>query len=266
MKKRAVLILSTLLVVAAAMFPMSGAGAGIQSQSPSVTAAPPEPIPDMYNLLNYPYEVSIEELEEPNRTEVISNLMVRPETLALMDEMKGKGFAFDEAYLLANADAMEMRINTSPTEGVYLVGLTATMVANDLMGAVTAMACVDAGCDEGFYQAHFTNLDPLLATVPDPPIDYNGMPYFFITTLRWVGGRIVYWRYWWFDSHHHPNWYYAHYFWYWRYWNWYWYASGLYPWPYWYWWAHGWYYWRYWYFWSTWFPWQQPLAPVPLSQ
>jgi hypothetical protein len=247
-----------MLVVAAAVFPMSGAGAGVQSQSASVSAAPPQPIPDMYSLLNYPYEAEIVDLEGTERTEAIGNLMARPETLALLAEMEAKGFVFDPAYVLDNADAMAMRMDTDGG-GVHLIGMTVARVANEVMGAVTAIACDDQGCDEGFYQAHVTNLDPLLAEVPDPPIVFNGMPYFFITTLRWVNGRIVYWRYWWFDSHHHPNWYYSHYFWYWRHWNWY--YTGT-DWPYWYWWAHGWYYWRYWYFWSTWFPWQQPLSPI----
>jgi hypothetical protein len=252
-KKRAVLILSTMLVVAAAVFPMSGAG--VQSQSEPVLAAPPQPIPDMYNLLNYPYMAVIEELGEgPDRDAVIADLWERPETQALLTAMGDKGFVFDAT----DADAMTMVVETDATE-IRLIGMTVTMVADEKMGALTAIGCPQMACPEGFYQAHFTNLDPLLAEVPDPPIVFNGMPYFFITTLRWVNGRIVYWRYWWFDSHHHPNWYYSHYFWYWR--HWYWYYTGV-DWPYWYWWAHGWYYWRYWYFWSTWFPWQQPLVPI----
>ena len=260
MKKRAVLILSTMLVVAAALFPMSGAGAGLQSQSGTAAAAPPEPVPDMNRLLNYPYDVQIAELEGTKRDEAIAFLLPRPETLALLGAMSAKGFPFDEVYVIDNADAMEIRMDTD-SGPIGLIGMTVTTVANELMGAVTAMVCVE-GCqaDEGFFQAHFTNLDPLLAEVPDPPIVFNGMPYFFITTLRWVNGRIVYWRYWWFDSHHHPNWYYSHYFWYWRYWHWY---NFTVDWPYWYWWAHGWYYWRYWYFWSTWFPWQQVDYVVP---
>jgi hypothetical protein len=254
-KKRAVLILSTMLVVAAAVFPLSGAGAGLQSQSEPAMAAPPEQIPDMNTLLNYRYPVEIIELGGSGRDEVILDLMARPETLALMAEMETKGFVFDPA----DADAMAMLVETD-TGPSNLIGMTMTTVHDELMGAITAMGCSQMSCRDGFFQAHITNLDPLLAEVPDPPIAFNGMPYFFITTLRWVGptdiGRVVYWRYWWFDSHHHPNWYYSCFRHYWDY-----YALVDHVWPWWHHWAYGWYYWRFWYFWSTWFPWSAPVVP-----
>ncbi|UCF07808.1 MAG: hypothetical protein JSW28_09235, partial [Thermoplasmata archaeon] len=60
----------------------------------------------------------------------------------------------------------------------------------------------------------------------------------------------VYWRIWWYDSHHHPNWFYGWYFWYWRYHFYYHYI--WYPWFTWWW--GGWYYWRYWGYWSTYWP------------
>jgi hypothetical protein len=107
--------------------------------------------------------------------------------------------------------------------------------------------------DTTFFQAHHTNLDPGLADLPHSPIMVNGMPYFYVTALRSVSGRIVYWRYWWFASHNHPNWYYACYQQYWLY-----YAGAGVPWPWWHHWVYGWYYWRFWYYWSTWFPWTAP--------
>jgi hypothetical protein len=259
MKKRSILIVTTVIVVlAAAVVPLSGALAGVQSQPGAKAPGQVPDIPDLYNLLNYPYPAHIEPVEEPDRTELIMMLMDRPETMALLSEMEAMGFLFDP---YANADVMRIYV-TDPSGFELLVeGMTVTTVANGLTGALTAMQPIDQ--TEGFYQAHHTNLDPTLAELPEPPPElvYNGMEYFYITTLRWIGGRIVPWRYWWFDSHHHPNWYYAHYFWYWKYYWWWWRGPG----PYWYWWTYGWYYWRYWYFWSTWFPWYMPPVDVPVQ-
>jgi hypothetical protein len=62
-------------------------------------------------------------------------------------------------------------------------------------------------------------------------------------------GCPIHWHIWWYNSHHHPNWFYGWYYWYWRY---YWYYHNIwYPWFTWWW---GWYYWHYWYYWSTWWP------------
>jgi len=85
----------------------------------------------------------------------------------------------------------------------------------------------------------------------DPYIIWNAEPYFFIQHYWWnwydvVYPRIVYWKYWWYDSHKSPNWFWGPYWW-WRtyvvsyfgYYRWYW----------WWWWS--WYYWRGWYWWST---------------
>jgi hypothetical protein len=261
-KKRRVLLITTVLVLMVAIVPLRASVASLASQPAASAPQQGEPeIPDLRTLLNYPYPAHIEELEvgHPDRLTILGNLMARPEYLALQAEMVGKGFSFDPTVV--QDTAIVMRITVSPEVGVPFVIDAMTVVEQlhdgtvDLSGAITAMQPVDAS--EGFYQAHHTNLDPHLAEVPDPPIYYNGMPYFYITTLHWIGGRIIYWNYWWFDSGHHPNWYYAHYYWYWHYYGWYGWA-----WPYWYWWGYGWYYWRYWYYWSTWFPYYPgPIIP-----
>ncbi len=260
MKKRTALLLTTVVVVAVALVPLKGAVADFLSQSEAAAPQQIPPIPDLSTLLNYPYNVSIQPVPTgPERTAIIDSLMARPETAALLSEMEAKGFLFDP---LADAEVMHITIETESGIPTELEAMTVTTIANELSGALTAMQTADGS--EGFFQAHHTNLDPSLAEVPDPPIIYNGMPYFYITTLRWIGpwpgGRILYWHYWWFDSHHHPNWYYSHYYWYWRYYGW-----SAWPWPYWYWWVHGWYYWRYWYFWSTWFPWLEVDYPYPVT-
>jgi hypothetical protein len=258
MKKRTVLIVLAAVVMVAALVPLSGAVAGFlpqpQAQQPGWEeegailrpAQQGQPIPDLSTLLDYPYPVTITRLTGPDAIVARDMLLGRPETVELMAAMLAKGFDFRPE----SAEVMRIDTEVLSPDGtqrpVVITGMTMTSVENELSAALTAM--VDDG-DRGFFQAHHTNLDPQLAQIPDPPIIVNGMPYFYITTLRWINGQIVTWRYWWYDSHHHPNWYYAHYYWYWRYYWWY-----RVDWPYWYWWGYGWYYWRYWYYWSTWFP------------
>jgi hypothetical protein len=250
MKKRMALILAAVVVVLVAIVPLQGSVAGVVSRQEAETPEAVWPlIPNLSELLNFPHEAQIEELTGVDRTTVIGNLMARPETQALIAEMVPKGFNFTPQYVDDNAVAMHITVFDPSGVAIPIDAMTVPMIANELSGALTAMQPVDPAIP-GFYQAHHTNLDPNLAEVPDPPIVVNGMPYFYITTLRWIGGQIIYWHYWWYDSHHHPNWYYAHYFWYWQYYGWY-----MVDWPYWYWWVHGWYYWRYWYYWSTYFPW-----------
>ena len=123
-------------------------------------------------------------------------------------------------------------------------------------GSVAYLTAMVADDDTIFFQAHHTNLDPQLAESPGSATLVNQMPYVYITTLQIVDDRIVHWRYWWYDSHHHPDWYYAFYRHYWDT-----YHHGGYNWPDWYHWAYGWYYWRFWYYWSAWFPWASLSTP-----
>jgi hypothetical protein len=257
MKKRTVVMIVAAMVVLATLVPLGAALAGFHPlgdrQQPLRAEADEvlsplqgEPIPDLSTLLDYPYDVRITTLTGSDAAMARDMLMGRPETVELMAAMASKGFVFDPL----SAEVMRIETESVYPDGtvasVEITAMTMTTIQNELSAALTAM--VDSN-QVGFFQAHHTNLDPQLAEVPDPPIIVNGMPYFYITTLRWINGRIIPWHYWWFNSHHHPNWYYSHYYWYWRYYWWY-----RVDWPYWYWWGYGWYYWRYWYFWSTWFP------------
>jgi len=86
----------------------------------------------------------------------------------------------------------------------------------------------------------------------DPYIIVNAMPYIYIDWYWWrcvYPKYIVHWRYWWYNSHNHPNWFWGCYWW-WRIYVRY-YCVNWYPW--WWWWWH-WIYWRHWYWWSTYFP------------
>ncbi|UCH88905.1 MAG: hypothetical protein JSV49_11820 [Thermoplasmata archaeon] len=83
-------------------------------------------------------------------------------------------------------------------------------------------------------------------------IDADGLEHqvYYIHSILIVKHYPVYWYIWWYDSHHHPNWFYGWYYWYWKYY--YYYHYDWYPWYTWWW--GGWYYWHYWGYWSTYWP------------
>jgi hypothetical protein len=89
----------------------------------------------------------------------------------------------------------------------------------------------------------------------DPYIIWNAEPYFYFQ-FYWYHPyiyyppyyKIVYWNYWWYDSHKSPNWFWGSYWW----WRTYIYAHPIdLPYRPWYWWWWHWYYWRPCYYWST---------------
>jgi hypothetical protein len=247
-----------------------------------------DPLPGLGSLLDYPGQVRIVDLAGERRDQVIEDLMQRPEALQLRWALLEKGFAI----ALSEAEAMSVTVGArtidvvvapaSLPQGVFLPLVlrgygpfdsslalsppSANPPAGERSSNPSARASPEASvayltamvADDGtsFFQAHHTNLDPRLAESPSPAIVVNQMPYFHVTTLQVVQGRIVTWRYWWYDSHHHPDWYYALYRHYWDY-----YHGIGYRWPGWYHWAYGWYYWRFWYYWSAWFPWAVPGEP-----
>lgn len=75
---------------------------------------------------------------------------------------------------------------------------------------------------------------------------FNGENRFFVDVAQYLGGAVVWYRYWWFDSHRHNWWWYGPYqWWYWRY-NWFGYGWSWWQnwwWPYW--------HWYHWYGWSS---------------
>ena len=90
----------------------------------------------------------------------------------------------------------------------------------------------------------------------DPYIIWNAEPYFYIQWYWWRPWsyypywRCIYWKYWWYDSHKSPNWFWGPYWW----WRVYLKTDLALPWYPWYWWWWHWYYWRGWYWWSTYWP------------
>ena len=278
--KRRILLGGLLVCLALATLLPPGAP---RSQALRPEQAPP--IADLDSLLNAPYGVQIEEKTGVAAEQMVAALLDRPEAVQLKIAMAEKGFAPDPGH----AEAMVVTVTDGAGAVTRILDVAVVpmvpghrtflpLVMRAFAGDTTHLAhrggnaeplqlpppeelsayLVAMVADDGttLFQAHHTNLDPRLAEVPDPPIIVNGMPYFYITTLQIVYGRIVVWHYWWFDSHHHPNWYYSCFRHYWDY-----YAFVDHAWPWWQHWAYGWYYWRFWYFWSTYFPWLAPVVP-----
>jgi hypothetical protein len=276
--KRTILPSSLAATLALAILLSAGPGAGFLPRLHAESIVQADPLPDLESLLNYPNNVHIEDLAGVPAEQMIQTLVARPEAVQLRMALGEAGYMID----LRGAQAMQVTLDDgSGLQRIIDVVVVPTAVGQRLflplvLRGYTAGAIhltppewhqeiVESGspadstaylvamvADDGtsFFQAHKTNLDPKLAELPDPAIIVNGMPYFYITTLHIVDGRLIYWHYWWYDSHHHPNWYYAYYLHYWDY-----YLYGLYDWPWWYHWTYGWYYWRFWNYWSAWFPW-----------
>ncbi len=91
----------------------------------------------------------------------------------------------------------------------------------------------------------------------DPAIIVNAEPYWFLrwrwctwTVAPYTTCHLVWWDYWWYDSHNHPNWFWGVYWW-WRVYVKAYFGAFWHP-VFWYWWH--WVYWKHWYWWSTYFP------------
>lgn len=136
--------------------------------------------------------------------------------------------------------------------GSFFKGWSRTMHTDGTKALFAGAVLMDVGPPGEFHSiimATVTNVLPQ-DQMPggDPYIIWNAEPYFFVQPWWWVWApwrRLVYWKYWWYDSHKGPNWFWGYYYW-WRiyiryyfgYWRWWWW-----------WWWH-WYYWRCWYWWS----------------
>jgi len=248
---------------------------------PSPQAASPaqaQPLPDLVSLLDYPHNVQIEDLSGTAAQQAVAGVLARPEAIQLRMALAEGGHVLDPGAAVAMQVTLDDGAGTTRIVDVAIVPVVTgdirflPLVVKRYAGAALHLAPAEwreppaaqqamtdyriyfvgmvADDGTGFFQAHKTNIDPALAAGSDPPVIVNGVPYFYITTLHVVAGRIVYWHYWWYDTQHHPNWYYAYYLHYWDY-----YVRHGYTWSWWYHWTYGWYYWRFWYYWSSWFPW-----------
>lgn len=193
--------------------------------------------------------------------------------------LQEKGYVFDPA----DGTAMNVTLSytlCNHTDNIYILyeerisGTVTSWWSHNTLENGTRACMLSAQMNDGstMAMAFVTNLLPP-EQVPgvDPYLIVNAMPYMYVRFYWWSWdpiGKIVSWSYWWYDSHSHPNWFWAPYWW-WRVYvrayipsvftwvNYQWVHSWPFPWahwrPWWGWWWH-WIYWRHWYWWSTYFP------------
>jgi hypothetical protein len=190
-----------------------------------------------------------------------------PGLLEIRDELASKGYMSSGLYHIDSFFDVFVDVQVwSPDglnslHGVAFKGWTIEMQPDGTKVMITGCALQDnttiPPTNYSMIMAVPTNvLPPEQMPGIDPYIIWNAEPYFYIQHMWWVYdpvwypvGKLVYWKYWWYDSHKAPNWFWGPYWW-WRT-----YISdyvGPYHWWYWWWWR--WYYWRGWYFWSVHWP------------
>ena len=211
----------------------------------SVVPGPGEPS-SLKDIIEYPYEVTLTDIEEVEKPPILGQIMEGVEGFSnISDFLQGKGYLFD------NASA-----KISWGGGLYpgwFLSWWSDMGPNGTRALIVAASMLDG---TNMTMGAITNLlPPELVPGIDPYIIVNAMPYLYISWYWWVWApvaRIHTWHYWWYDSHSHPNWYWSVYWWWRTDVEYYWLHGGAYkPW----WWLFWhWLYWRHWYWWSTYFP------------
>ena len=147
----------------------------------------------------------------------------------------------DEGYDFNQDDAEVTRVNFDDPEQpeIVIVSIPSDPGPEDSQ-ATTIIAIPETG--DPISMGYITNI-----AVIDDDGSVVVHPSFFIHAVYWIDGQLIWWHYWWYDSHNHPNWYYS-----WWYWHWEYYWGHDYAWYPWYTWFYSWFYWHYWWYWSTW--------------
>lgn len=176
-------------------------------------------------------------------------------------ELEAKGYMFDPAYggSLYHIDSffdVYFEPGSEPFEGQVSSWWSSNTLED---GTRACMLSAEMEDGTGMAMGFVTNLLPP-EQVPDvdPYIIVNAQPYLFVRFYWWAWypiGKIVIWSYWWYDSHHHPNWFWKPYWWWRVYTRSYYYPYTVVPYwrPWWSWWWH-WVYWHHWHWWCTYFP------------
>lgn len=276
--KRPILRTLGALALVLAILVSTGAGNGLFPAPQAAVPMQAAPLPDLNSLLDYPYGAHIEDLSGAEAEQAMAAILARPEAVQLRMALAEGGHILNRDAAAVMRVTLDNGAGTTRIINMVVVPMGAgeitllPLIVKQYNGptvhlappewrqatseqdpaSVSRVYFVGMVADDGtgFFQAHKTNLDPALAAVPHDPLVVNDEPYFYITTLHIVNGRVIYWHYWWYHGSHHPNWYYAYYL---HYWDYYFYYG--YNWYWWYHWVYGWYYWRFWYYWSSWFPW-----------
>ena len=164
------------------------------------------------------------------------------------DHLKAKGYIFDVAS--ANVSLVNVEIANMTYSGAVLSWWS----REGPNGTRAFLAAAEMGFSGDIVFGITTNLlSPEQVPGLDPYIIVNAMPYVYVEWHWWYSGtsRIVSWKYWWYDSHSHPNWLWNCYWWWRTYLKHYYLRPFIAPWWWWFW---HWTCWKHWYWWSTEFP------------
>lgn len=214
-----------------------------------------EPVPDLDSLLEFGgYNVRIDELAGKSADEARGAIVEQPQFRALFEDLAEKGYRFPEGF--RSAELSLVSIQSGELQAKLRVGTFQSEIRQeDGTLAAISVALDQDHPERSLFMGHMGNvygLEP--GKMPkDASITFNGEPLFTVNVAQVVPGEqegmqvgaVTWFRYWWYDSHHHKNWWYGAYAWYWR-----WYLWHARPWWWWYNWWWGWYHWRHWWFWS----------------
>lgn len=236
---------------------------------PSSTPSPQDceqgvqtPAPDLLSLLKFQgYSAHITDLPAEAARGTQSSVTGKPQFQALLKELHKKGYTFPEGFAGAEISNIELRQGGCSTK--LTVGKFRSNLKPDGTMAGITVAMDGSDPERSLFLAHVTNvfaLQPEEMPTNDKGITSNQERWFTVQigeapTNRYISpfSPIIWYRYWWYDSHRHANWWYGCYQWWW--WRYHWYGK---QWFWWYNWWWGYYYWWNWNFWSTWWA---PLGP-----
>jgi hypothetical protein len=226
-----------------------------------------EPAPDLLSLLRFKgYSARITDLSAETSRGAQTSITSKPQFQALQRELHKKGYSFPEGPSGTNVQTVELRQGNCSTH--LTVGRWVSNLKPDGTMAGITVAVDDSNPDRSLYLAHVTNvyaLQPEEMPPNNPGISFNHEPWFTVqigeappTHFVSPFWPIIWYRYWWYDSHRHVNWWYGCYQWWW--WRYHWYGK---QWFWWYNWWWGYYYWWNWDFWSTWWAPYGPSVGFP---
>jgi len=207
--------------------------------------SPVEPL-SLSDLVEFPGLTHLRDLQGSEKTSKYTEIQTTVEGYSTIKTLlESKGYTFTGDY---NISIVQGTIDQTPFSGALYSHWSS--LASDGTRALLVAAKMDDGVDTMF--GAIANLLPSQLRPPAGYIITNAMPYMYLEFYLWdkANSRTASWSYWWYDSHSHPNWYWALYYW-WRtytkqYYSWYYYRPWWYIWH--------WLYWKHWNWWSTQFP------------
>ncbi len=226
-----------------------------------------EPAPDLLTLLRFKgYAARVTDLSAEASRGAQTSVTNAPQFQALLRELRKKGYTFAEGFAGASTVTIDLKQGNCSTR-LTVSSFRSNIKPDGTMAGIT-VALDGSAPDRSLFLAHVTNvyaLQPEQMPANNPTISFNHEPWFTVQIGEAPPSRyvspfwpIIWYRYWWYDSHRHANWWYGCYQWWW--WRYQWYGR---PWFWWYNWWWGYYYWRNWNFWSTWWAPYGPYLGLP---